>query len=171
MKNHDKIFRDELRPEKDIIVACLDSFRVESRNHLFHKDYINTWKRVEQIRKNTIFLYVALLGAVDITLITDNHVLKGILNVEYDRMFHILDSQTGRNFAFVLKGNEYSKMEKETRHQGLKFDKNGLITNTLKFKKSDFDHCEVEISRTNMPSEIWVTGSFEKKTTKIWPDS
>lgn len=172
LKTHTGIFRNELLPAKDIVINCLDSYRIESRNHLFHKDYLNTWERVEQIRKNTVFLYVALLGSADTTLITDNNAIMGSLNIEYDRMFHILDSQDEDRFLVVLNGKEYSGMEKETRHHGLRFNKNGLIANTIKMCKYVYDHYEcIEISRTNMPSQIWIMDSHSNKKDLIWPIS
>lgn len=164
------IFRNTILPAKDIIINCLDSYRAESRNHLFHKDYLNSWGRVEQIRTNTIFLYMALMGAVNDTLIIENDTLLGSLNVEYDRLFQILDAQAEQNYTFILNGTEYLEMAKQPRYKGLIFDRNGLITNSIHFKKFNYDHYEeVEISRKNMPSEIWIAGPFRKKGEKIWP--
>ena len=96
----------------------------------------------------------------------------GCLNIEYDRLFHILDCQEERRFLVVLNGIEYSDMEKETRYQGLKFDGNGLIMNTIKMRKFDYDHYEIiEISRSNMPSQIWTTDNHNNKKGQIWPVS
>ena len=61
-------------------------------------------------------------------------------------------------------------MSKERRAQGLVFGGNGLIKNTIKFTKFDYDHYDsVEISRTRIPSEVWITDLFGNKKSKIWP--
>lgn len=44
INDNEDIIRPELRNVKDVIVACLESYRVESRNHLFHRDYFNEGK-------------------------------------------------------------------------------------------------------------------------------
>lgn len=63
-----------------------------------------------------------------------------------------------------------SEMRKEPRDRGLMFDKSGLITNTISFKKYDYDHEEsVEVSRFNMPSTIWITDSSGNKISQLWP--
>lgn len=50
------------------------------------------------------------------------------------------------------------------------FDKSGLITNTILFKKYDYDHEEsVEVSRSNMPTSIWIVDSSGKKISQLWP--
>ena len=87
---NDNIFRSELRPVKGIIYRCLTSYRIECRNNLFHKDYFNDWNRVEIIRENTYFLYVAILGGIDTSLVRYD---EGILNLKYDRLFRSLDKQ------------------------------------------------------------------------------
>ena len=159
-----KVFRKELKPAKDYIKGCLHSYRKESRNHVFHKDYFNLWDRVEQIRKNTIFLHVVLLGAIDSSLINSDPSILSILNIEYDRLFSLLDKQNDHYFSIELDNKEYLEMRKERRYKGLEFDENGLIMNSITFKKFDYDHYEtVEISRSNMPSAIWKTDSSGKK--------
>lgn len=44
INDNEDMIRPELRNVKDVIVACLESYRVESRNHLFHRDYFNEGK-------------------------------------------------------------------------------------------------------------------------------
>ena len=61
-------------------------------------------------------------------------------------------------------------MDKQQRDKGLTFDKNGQIQNKVRFKKFVYDHDEeIEISWRNMPSEIWISETFNKKSKKIWP--
>ena len=164
-----KFYRKELESAKDIIVNCLNSYNKESRNNLFHKDYFNTWERVEQIRANTIFLYVALLGAIDSSIINSNPAVLGIINIEYDQLFCAIDKQKSNWFSFILKGKEYLKMRKEIRSKGLVFNEYGLITNTVLFQ-NEYDYFEpVEISRSNMPSKVWITDALGKHKSMIWP--
>ena len=154
----ERVFRRELVPAKRFIIDCLNRYRTESRNNVFHKDYFNSWPKVEQIRKNTIFLYAVLLGSIDSSIIKNDPTVLGVLNIEYDRLFSLLDEQNDNEFSFMLDNVEYSGMRKERRYEGLIFDENGLIMNTITFKKFDYDHFEtVEISRSNMPSALWET--------------
>jgi len=166
----ERVFKRELLPVKNTIISCLNSYRAESRNNLFHKDYFNSWDQVEQIRTNTIFLYVALLGSVEPYIITGDPTVLGILNIEYDQMFSAIDKQKNGFFSLVIGDKEYSEMRKEPRDRGLMFDKSGLITNTILFKKYDYDHEEsVEVSRSNMPTSIWIVDSSGKKISQLWP--
>lgn len=170
LNNHELMLREALRPMKEIIVKCLESYRIESRNHLFHKDYFDAWERVEYIRENTIFLFVTLLGSVDTTLFAFNPAILGYLNDEYDRLFHLLDSRNERQYTLILKGKEFTDMDKQRRDKGLIFNQNGQIQNTIRFRKFVYDHYEeLEISWRNMPSEIWIAETCNKKSKKIWP--
>lgn len=49
------------KKEKGILKTCLNYYRKECRNSHFHKDILTEWKKVEIIRKNSIYLYCALL--------------------------------------------------------------------------------------------------------------
>ena len=167
-KNED-IIRPELRKVKDVIVDCLESYRVEIRNQLFHRDFCNDWEKVEYIRKNTFFLYVVFLGMIEDKLIQDNPSLLSVLDVKYDRLFCIIDEDSSRYYSFVIDGKEYCIFEKEPRNQGIIFKWNGLIRNSIGFKKLNHDHYErVEISSKNMPSKVWSTDAFGKKIKLLW---
>ena len=171
IKNNERILRKELCPAKDIITSCLDSYRIESRNHLFHKDYFNNWERVERIRENTIFLYVILTGAVDINQISNDPIKDfGILNTEYNSLVRTLDNQTNHYISLILNGKLYSEAKVIQRKQGLVFDKNGLITNEIQieiFSKGNFQ--TIVLSRRNIPSKIWIVDSNNRRTKQIWP--
>ena len=129
--NSEEILRPELRLDKSIILDCLESYRIESRNHLFHRDYFSDWKRVEQIRNNTIFLYVVLLSMIDDTLISNTPDLLGILDEKYDRLFSIIDKDRSSLYVLEIEGKTYYNMEKEPRYDGIKYTWNGLIRNTI----------------------------------------
>lgn len=161
------IFRSEIRPVKGIIYRCLNSYRIECRNNLFHKDYFNNWDRVELIRTNTLFLYVVILGSVDSTLIKYN---EGIIDLKYDELFRILDKQRNDLFYLLINGVEYSEMIIEPRNKGITYNDNGLINNTIVFKRFNYDHYDkVELSRDKMPSEIWTIDSLGTRKRRIWP--
>lgn len=167
--DYEEILRPEIRSDKNIILDCLESYRVESRNHLFHRDYFNDWKRVEQIRNNTIFLYVVLLSAINDDLITNTPDLLGILDEKYDCLFSIVDEDRSSLYVIEMEGKEYSKMEKEPRYEGIKYTWNGLIKNTISFRKFVFDHYEkMELCSQNMPSAIWRSDIFGNKVKLLW---
>lgn len=166
----EEMVRRELKKTKSFIVSCLRSYRIECRNHLFHKDYLNNWDQVEQIRRNTIFLYVILLGSVDVTYTASSNNKFGLVNLDYDKLFCILDKCKAQHFSFILSGKEYSNWNKDERREGLRFNKNGCITNTISFRKLQYDEYEViKISRTNMPSELWTTDFHGGKKDRLWP--
>ena len=150
----------------------MNSYRAENRNNLFHKDYFNSWDKVEQIRTNTIFLYVVLLGAIETDLITKDPTVLGILDIRYDQLFCMIEEHKNEFFTLVIDGKEYTNMEREPRYKGLAFTENGLIMNSLVFKKFDYDHYEtVELSRNKMPSSIWTTSASGEKLNQIWPQN
>lgn len=164
------VFRKELLPNKKTIIECLNSYKVESRNNLFHKDYFDSWEQVKEIRNNTLFLYVLLLGSVKLDLVKDDSNALGVLNLDYDYLFSEIDNRSEGLYSFILDGKEYTDMRKEPRNKGLEFDKNGQIKNTLVFKRLEYDCYEtVEISRIGMPTKLWVTNPSNKIKKKLWP--
>lgn len=170
VERHKDIVRPNVRECHGILVKCLNSYRAESRNHLFHKDTFNDWNRVENIRRNTIFLYMTLLGASDIDQFTSGARIPGTLDETYDSLFYVLDDQRDDYYSITLKGREYSQYMKLRRDEGIVFDQNGLIENTIKFGKFDYDHYDyIEIDRRNIPSEIWTQDVFGRKKHKLWP--
>lgn len=162
------IFRTELRKVTGIIYRCLNSYRIECRNNLFHKDYFDSWNKVEIIRTNTFFLYATILGSVDPTLIKYN---EGVLDLKYDRLFRILDKQRNRSILCIIDDTEFNEMHIEPRNEGITYNENGLINNSIVLKRFNYDHYDkIEISIDNMPSEIWITDSFGTKKNRIWPE-
>lgn len=60
-------------------------------------------------------------------------------------------------------------MQKQQRDEGIEYNWNGQIKNTIKFKKFDYDHyVELEISSEKMPLEIWATDAFGNDKELIW---
>lgn len=165
---NETIFRPEIRPVKSIIYRCLTSYRIECRNNLFHKDYFNSWDRVEMIRENSLFLYTVILGSIDANLIKYD---EGTLNLKYDHLFRILDKKRDRFILCIINGTEFNEMHIEPRNEGITYNESGLINNKIVLKRFDYDHYDIiELSRDNMPSEIWITASFGKKEKRIWPE-
>ena len=168
IKAHADVFRKELQPAQGIIADCLESYKVESRNNLFHKDYFYNWTRVIQIRANTLFLYAVLLGSVNLEYISKGSKGLGLLRADYDRLFEIMERQDG-HFCVLLNGKEHSRMSKKIRSRGLEYGLYGTIINTIEFEKFDYDHYEtIEISPQNIPSEIWKEDTHGNRTVQIW---
>lgn len=166
LKDSKDIFRQELEPNKQIVIDCLDSYRVESRNHLFHKDYFDSWDRVKLIREGTIFLYVALLGSVDMSFFNDTTL--GILDDKYNTLFYLLDKNKMASYSMVLAGKEYVNLKKETRTEGISYDRHGMVKTKIKFKKLEHDdYVEIVISPDNMPSALWVIDSYGNKIKQL----
>ena len=169
LANNIDIIREDVRAEVNVIISCLNSYRIECRNNLFHKDSLKEWEKVDIIRNNTIFLYVALLGTIDMEIFGKYSNVFGILNSEYDSMFYSIEKNTNEYFSLKFNDKEYPIMRKEQRIQGLSFDKYGLINNTIKFQILDGDsNEEIELSRKYMPTEVWAVDAFGKKKKRIF---
>lgn len=164
-----EIIRAEVRPELEIITNCIQSYATENRNHLFHKDILSLWERVNDIRTNTIFLFAVLLGSIDSSLIDNNDNLLSILRDQYEQLFLILDKKTSGFYTIIIKGKEYSNMEKLPRHEGLSYNNYGLVKNSVSFRRFIYDHYEeVVISPNNMPTEVWVENRYGEKSTRLF---
>lgn len=169
LEENTTIFRIDLQSELETIIDCLNRYRVESRNHLFHKDYFNDWDRAEMIRENTVALYIILLGAVDYHLLQRDSRTLGVFDDKYDHLFQILDTDDAHYYTVIVNGKEYTGLHKVSRSEGVLYDKYGIIKNTIQFTKFDYDHnVNVEISRRKMPTEIWITDAFGKREKRIW---
>lgn len=169
LKENVTILRSEMQSVINIIVDCLESYRVESRNHLFHKDYFKNWERVITIRNNTLFLYVALLGSAEHALLSRNSSVLGILDEDYDLLFMALDSENAQRYSITINDIEYHDLEKTPRNEGISYDANGLIVNVLSFQKKECDgYSEILLSRNNMPAEVWTEDIYNNKIRQIW---
>ena len=164
--NNSDMLRSNVQRRKKTIVNCLNSYRIESRNKLFHKHYLDKWDRVEQIRKNTIFLYVVLLGSVDLSKFPFD--LK-LLDDRYNRLFELLDKNEEMYYDLVFKDDKFLKMRKERCTAGITFNKYGQIENKMKFIKFAYDHnVTVEISKSHIPEEIWESNLPGKNRKRIF---
>lgn len=160
------MLRSDIHRRKETIVNCLDRYRIETRNKLFHKEYFNKWDRVERIRKNTIFLYVVLLGSVDLSKFSFD---LEFLDDRYDRLFELLDNNGDKYYDLVFKDYKFFRMKKERRITGITFDEYGQIENKLTFIKFDHDNdATVVISKKHMPEEIWETNLLGKNRKRIF---
>lgn len=171
IEEHDTVLRQEVRSAKDIIVACLDSYRIESRNHLFHRDYFNKWTRVKNIRDNTIFLYAVLLGSVDPSLLKyDNKILE-LLDDTYDKLFNIMAKVRDTHyFGIQFKDCVYDELELKRRDKGITYDMNGQIDTPIVFILRDTYEettSEIKVSRDNIPTAIWKT-DFAGNKVVLW---
>lgn len=168
IKSEPECFEAYIRPYSKYIIACLNSYRVECRNNLFHKDYFDLWDRVEMIRNNTIFLYVILLGAMNKTLMNKNYSALGIIDESYDYVFEEIDKLSDSIFNIRFKDKEFTDLRKKPRTQRLLFSKYGLIKNSITFYYLDNDYeKEVVISRNHMPDEICIVDIYGNKKRKI----
>ena len=101
---------------------------------------------------------------IDDTLISNTPDLLGILDEKYDRLFSIIDKDRSSLYVLEIEGKTYYNMEKEPRYDGIKYTWNGLIRNTIFFRKFVFDHYEkIEVCPQNMPSAIWSSDVFGNK--------
>ena len=160
IKNNPDIFKDKYHNDGYIVTDCLNSYLVKCRNRLFHKDYFDNWDRVKTIRSNTLFLIVVLLEMIDDQIRDKDARFLGIIDDGYDRLFSVLDKQSGMRYSFQLDGKEYSEIKKKPRSQGLFYDQNGLIENPIVFEMFENDaFYEIVINPQNYPKTIWAIGN------------
>ncbi len=165
------VFREEIRSDRQIIIDCLDSYRIENRNRLFHKDYFNKWSQVTRIRENTIFLYIALLSAVDLELINKDGGVLALLDDNYERLYNIFSKYKSSTFTIVFENRRYHSMKIISKiREGLRYDAQGVISNKLEFKRDDCFYDDEEyltITNKNVPKEVWIE-EIGKIVKKIW---
>lgn len=167
LKNHSDIWREEVQEASNIIVKCLESYKIQDRNRLFHKDYFDDWKRVKAIRENTIFLYTVLLGATNKTVLKSNKETLSLIDYRYNELFSVLNNSTSNMYSMEIDGEEYSGLVKKQRSKGLEFYKHGVIKNEIVFENIDSNQ-RIKVSKNKMPEAIWETDICGKKTKKIW---
>lgn len=170
LDSHEEIFRMQIRTAKSTIIDCLNSYRAESRNHLFHRDYFNDWERVETIRRNTIFLYAVLLGGIDDSLIRGNSRVLDLIDRSYDNLYNSIMNSKSNHFCVELQGKEYTNLEIDSLYSGLQFNQYGQIQNHIILRRLVYDQYEkLELSPENMPSAVWTIDPFNgKKQNKIF---
>ena len=55
------------------------------------------------------------------------------------------------------------------RNEGIMFNNNGQIRNTIIFTKYEYDHYEeIEISNGKLPTSIWVINTYGEKVKKVF---
>lgn len=169
INNNDDIIRSKFQKYKLIILNCLKSYRKECRNKNFHRDYFNYWKQVEQIRKNTIFLFVALLAMIKDELIDDYDKILDIVDESYDQLFCAIDEDKSESYYIEYEDKVYNNMRKVPRYKGITYSWNGLIRNKISFIRNDYEHHEkLDISSRNMPLAIWSIDSLGRKKKLVW---
>ncbi len=157
------------REFQDIILDCLECYRIECRNNSFHKHNNYDWKRVNMIRHNTLILYIMLLGGIEIG--TDEDDVKKRFGVVTDdrleRIYYSLKKQQGYSFKIKIDG-DYYLATREPESSFPEYDKNGLLqeefaiyVNCKKEKSVDEGNRKIRIDRKNIPEEIW-RGTFLK---------
>lgn len=170
LNSHEDILREPIRTSKSKIIDCLNSYRAESRNHLFHRDYCNDWERVKVIRRNTLFLYAILLGGIDDALVQNNPHVLDLIDRSYDNLYNSLINSKSSYFCVELQGEQYRDLEIDNLHSGLRFNQYGQIQNPIIMKRLVYDQYKgLELSPQNMPSAVWTMDSFHgKKLNKIF---
>lgn len=120
------------------ISELLRIYSQEDRNEHFHKDNIYSFKTVEKIRNNTIYVLYLLLGAYKIALTAyDNGTLVGYNN-DYEKLCKkILEIPSGCNkYYLVFKDREYKAILLNDK-KDVVFDANGKIISDLRFIRED----------------------------------
>lgn len=156
------------------IITTLFCFTKECRNDHFHKDNINDFNIVSNIRNNTIYLAFLLIGGFNISQNNEEaYSLLGIETKKFEIVYRTLKNIPESNNRFILKfdnTNEFMAIRLYNQEVTKYNSKGDLSNSSLKFAKVDnfkVDDYEkfidtlteentIIINYNNIPSDIWL---------------
>ena len=148
---------------KDVIIDCLNCYRIECRNDSFHLDNNYRWSRVEYIRWNTFFLYIILLSCCKLGD-NDAETLDSLQVVRNDKMERVCDlifRGVTRTFDFYFhdKNGVQNAEERVVFIPGESdypsYNNIGVIISGILVFESIDTKKKIIITKHNVPSEIW----------------
>lgn len=162
--NRSDLLNIDNEQHKKTVIDCLFCYLIECRNDSFHKDNNYNWGVVEKIRHNTLFLYIALLGSLNVRRDTQaNEVYRIVPDDRLERIYYSLRKDGIYNFRVKLFND--SAFYLATRHPEDKFPE----FDNYGFLKDDFSifiRCEDEsnnknsisyfITRDSIPEKVWI---------------
>jgi len=119
----------KLNCEKDYVVACdcLFFYMIKIRNEFFHKNLVDTWEKVKNIRNNTLYLYYLLLGALDL-----KESFKEEMEVkdnDFEELYKAVLLHNKNRLYFVKDGKETIAISPRGENYIIDYDKNGSFYN------------------------------------------
>lgn len=126
------------------VTDCLKCYKDECRNNHFHKDVMTDWWRVQQVRDNTLFLYIVLLGGCRMSGSVDRDMaaFDVVSDLRLERMHYLASTDSGATFVTVHDddGSDIAKRIKtiEATSSLAEFDEDGFVNEiTLKLARKD----------------------------------
>lgn len=104
MSNRKKVFLfSENSDWVKTVIDCLNCYKDECRNNHFHKDVMTDWRYVQQVRDNTLFLYIVLLGGCRMSGSTDTDMaaLGVVPDFRLERMHYLASTDSGATFVTI----------------------------------------------------------------------
>ena len=149
--------------QKKTLIQCLDCYTRECRNNSFHHDNMSSWARVQFVRQNTIFLYIALLAGCKMSgnSARDAEIMKAVMDDRFERLYNLI--ATGKDDSFVFVYCQDGRDERlRVRHVFReefypRFDEYGFLKHALlTFECIDEPERRVIVLPRCIPDEIWV---------------
>ncbi|MDO4538904.1 MAG: hypothetical protein Q4B54_12140, partial [Coriobacteriales bacterium] len=149
MSNREKVFLfSENSDWVKTVTDCLNCYKDECRNNHFHKDVMTDWRRVQQVRDNTLFLYIVLLGGCKMSGSVDRDMaaFDAVSDFRLERIHYLASADSGATFLTIHDddGSDIAKRVKriEATSSIASFDDDGFANSiTLRLAKTSGD-CE-----------------------------
>ena len=162
-KNNKSLFNIR-RGHKETLLNCLFCYADECRNDSFHKNNIDEWNRVDIIRSNTFFIYIALLGCCKIGGSEEETIKK--LEIATDdqlsRIYYQLTTTDTLDFFIQFQDQSPIEICRPREEDYLLFDNYGImIKDKLELEIEHFSGAQPELPRAitissdNLPTRIW----------------
>lgn len=145
---------------KKTLITCLFTFMNECRNDSFHKHNIDSWSRVEFIRRNTFILCIFIMGSCWVNK-ENKERLGAIADDRLERIYHHLRKTNYENYLIQFEGTEPVKMRRVTDIMYPEFNDFGIIQKlVLVFISPDKVDSEnnpesILIYREHIPQNMW----------------
>lgn len=169
INDNKKIFR--INQYTNVLKSCIYCYKDECRNGSFHKSNIESWKRVEIIRKNTFFLYVLILGGFNIGENKEEaHNNLKVIDDKLERIYCQIKSITSNKIYVRFNGEEPIRVKPKLENNYPLVGNDGCLKNYAilleSVEKKDFvtdNPTIVIIKRDRIPNELWYEDENGKK--------
>ncbi len=169
---------------QEIVYKCLLNYSSNCRNGHLHKDIIDDFQSIVDIRNNTILCIYYLLGSCKLTDQPDEDCYTlGVDNNTFNKLYKILVKMRPL-FCFYLQfeGSEEIMAIKTFDQEDPCYDTSGNIVSRIQFVRVNsfdaafseelFSHIPKEnefyLSRDNVPKRMWWYNKFKGKNEIVW---
>lgn len=170
--DNNKFIIFDLKANHDYTVAvdCLYFYMIKIRNEFLHRNVVNTWNDVKEIRNNTLYLYQLLLGGCKLSssFFKDN----GVVVNNYEELYKAALCNNRNYLYFVYKNEEITCIMPKGKNYIIEYQNDGsfynpsfelmVIDDSVEIRtKEDYLKVEKEskrlkISNLNLPEYVYI---------------